>query len=178
MTTCVIDHVAAAALNQKPGSNHSYGSIFKYNLTRTQWEIRADQEHDASTLHMGLYDTKTNHGAKKRPVGIEIEFGEDCVRFRREDIRESEKLAEGMSNVDRIAWVLRTGALSAEDIADQTGLAVKLVRVALSRFKDHFVNTSRGKWGNLEVSEKTPPAPVTHLRLLPDAPNDTDIEPF
>lgn len=133
-TSLLIDHV------RKPGSEGSskgntdpYGSVFKTNLARATWEMRRaeDEDEDERTGHVTLVNRKANNSAKKKPIGLAIEYGEGFVRFTRETVVDTQSSSIPIPN--RVMEFLKVGRRKPSEIASTLGVAPDTMRPTLQR---------------------------------------------
>lgn len=144
-TVLAIDHVTGDDLRQQKAIEKPYGSIYKVNLARSVFELKGTQDGDDG--HLALFHRKVNSGGLIPPTGIHVAHDETMVTFGREDIQDA-GLVTGMSHPARIARVLRSGAMSVPDLAEETGIGEGIVRVTLNRGRGKsFVKLPDGTWG-------------------------------
>src|SRR5207249_9998666 len=95
-----------------------FGSTFWHNGARATWFAKASEPtNDAANLTLGLFNRKSNLGPLRAPVGFRIEFGETRTTFIRTDVRDCPDMAASMSVRQRMAAVLRHGALLSAVVA-------------------------------------------------------------
>lgn len=152
-TTLTIDHQPKNTDNGRP---MPFGSVFKYLRARSVFELRAVQEPGASFVELGLYHRKHNEGRVLAPMGIRVDFKEvddvlEKVTFSPCEIRDIPELVKGLTLKAKITAVLRDGAITAADIADQVDSTAASVRTILNRHKDTFVKADpyAETWGLL-----------------------------
>lgn len=132
-TTCLlVDHVSKAGADQERGALRPYGSIFKVNLARSVYELKRASQLTDGIASMGLYHRKANGGPLGEPVGIRVEYGDDYVRFDREELHD-EELDRARPLSFQVEDVLAEGAMHPKDVADALGANVGSIRVILSR---------------------------------------------
>jgi DNA-directed RNA polymerase specialized sigma24 family protein len=149
VTALLIDHVSEEGRQNTKTVGKAYGSIYKMALCRNAWEVRKDQALGAGQLSIGMYHTKANHGPLLHPLGIGIDFTTaGQVTVQREDVRDSQELSGRLPAHERIALVLRRGALPVKEIAVGVDLKENAVRTYLDRHERLFVKLPDGRWAN------------------------------
>lgn len=152
--TLTIDHIS----KDKERSENPYGSVYKSHLARNMWEMRKQQTAGKNQIMLGLYHRKANFGPLRRPLGFRMSFDGDAVYVQRIDVRNVPELAAKMTVWEQIQAVLRHGAMTVKEIADELGIAEGQVRVILNRYQGRGVRRldgtyRQGVWG-LEASEE------------------------
>jgi hypothetical protein len=130
-----------------------FGSVFWHNGARGTWFIEKGDESangNSSTLTIGLFNQKANLDRRRSPVGFSIQFTEEFTRFRRTDVADSPDLAAPLSVRQRMAAVLRKGAMTPAEVAEEIGAEVETVRREVRRHKDQFVNLQDVRIGLLQ----------------------------
>jgi hypothetical protein len=163
VTSILVDHISDAARQNKKGVNKAYGSIMKGNWCRKAWEVKNFQKEGDPINHVGLYQYKANHSGKIKPVGIAMDFQREetdgLVLFRREDIADVPILSEALRVEDRIAALLREGAMPTTEIAELLSLDQDVVRATINRLiraNKTFVRLPNGNIGLLAENERGP----------------------
>ena len=134
ITWLCIDHVSEQGRQNTSGNSKAYGSVYKMNEARMAWEMKKDQEAGAAESHIGLYNTKCNHGPIQMPLGLDLDFSEDgAVSLSRHDVRDSDVLSQVLSETAKVRGALATGALTNSEIADFTHLDRDRVKNAVNR---------------------------------------------
>lgn len=150
ITTLSIDHVAKHAQEKTP-----FGSVYKWNVSRSVWEVRKSQEPDENTLHLGLFHRKVNRGKLHRPLGLCFTFQEDgSVGVKREDVRDIPELAGSLPLKTRIASELRRGPMTVKDLASELSATDNVIRVVLTRWKDKAFVKLGDTWANASKEER------------------------
>ena len=145
-TVLSLAHVPKDKLNQLS----PIGSVYFTNMPRAVWKLVSDRQPGENTTDLVLSNTKTNNVALAKEIGLRLEWTADAVRFYRQDPREVPALAVHMNNVDRIAYVLRHGRLTAEQIAAETEIKLATVKATMYRWKDRRFTQAGEEWGNLK----------------------------
>jgi hypothetical protein len=153
VTSLLIDHT------NKEG--HLFGSVYKFNASRVIFEARKSQQPDDDLIVFGLFHRKSNNSKLIRDMGFELNFEDDTAIFSRKDVRDT-PLAEHMRVADQIAALLRRGAMTVPDIADELQKSEGHVRKVFSDNSRKFVrlNDNSGRYANAmheEVAESLAP---------------------
>lgn len=133
----------APKTDQKP-----FGSIFWHNGARATWFVqKADDSMDADVLKLGFFNRKTNLTRMRQPVGLDISFAENRVLFNRGSVTENPDLASHMSIRQRMAHLLKRGAMSPAAIAEEIEASEETVKRTARRYRDNFIVLDGGKFG-------------------------------
>jgi hypothetical protein len=154
--TLVIAHISGASTQMK-GGTRPFGSVYKWNLPRSCWELKRNTETAPHVVQVGLYHRKINEGVFQAPFGLTFTFdppGDDatCCAVHLEglvDLGKVTDLAGKLPLTERILAMLATGALTTREIADATGAKVAVARVRLNdlRRKRRVVKLKEGDSG-------------------------------
>ena len=141
----------------KGSEDSPLGSVMYRNLPRIVWQMKRDE--DSNTV--GLIPNKINTlGERPKPFALNLEINEDSIRYVSADMASVPTLSKKLSMPDRIASVLRGGALSVQGIAEELGVKEADVRTPLNRGRNkRFVqNVATGTWGLMahNTEEETP----------------------
>jgi hypothetical protein len=79
-TSLIIDHVGNEAIRSKPGSARPYGSAYKTWAARMSWEARGGPMNGVQKIN--LIHHKSNSTRHLDPIGIELDWTEEMIRFR------------------------------------------------------------------------------------------------
>jgi hypothetical protein len=132
------------------GDQKPFGSTFWHNGARATWFIKASEAvDDAPVLTVGLFNRKANLGPLRPPLGFRITFGETRTAFARTDVRECPDMAGSMTVRQRMAAVLRHGAMEAGSVAKEIDSKHETVTRIARRYKGQFVILDGGKVGLL-----------------------------
>lgn len=128
-----IAHVAKGdGADKKP-----FGSAFWHNGARSTWFVQlAEDSRDDDALRIGLFNRKANLGRLRPAIGFSIRFTSDRTTFERSNVADTAELA-GKPVRQRMAYVLRTGALDPKQIADEINAEVETVRREARRYKSN-----------------------------------------
>ena len=141
----------------KGSEDSPLGSVMYRNLPRIVWQMKRDE--DSNTV--GLIPNKINTlGERPKPFALNLEINETSIRYVSADMASVPTLSKKLSMSDRIAAVLRGGALEVQEIAEELDVKEADVRTPLNRGKNkRFVqNVVSGTWGLMahNTEEETP----------------------
>jgi hypothetical protein len=139
-----IAHISKADnADEKP-----FGSAFWHNGARSTWYIKQD---DASAgtdvLQVGLFNRKSNLGRLRPPLGFSISFGEETTTFRRTDVADSPDLAAKLTVRQRMAYLLRGGAMTVKQLAEEIDAKPDTIERTAYRNKGLFIVMEGGRVG-------------------------------
>lgn len=122
------------------GDQKPFGSAFWHNGARATWYVKQD-EASAGTdiLQVGLFNRKANLGRLRAALGYAIEFGEETTTFRRMDVGGSPDLASKLTIKQRMMFLLRGGAKTIDELANELEVKPESVERTAYRNKGHFV---------------------------------------
>lgn len=147
-TSLTIDH--------KPwDANKIFGSVFKYNRSRSVFELRGTQQAGSDELDIALYHRKINNGKKIKPLGFKLKFFEnenevtEKITVAELNVRGVPELTEGLYTADRIVELLHNGTMFTKDIAQVLGKPQHTINTVLYQNKERFVKVGKGQWGLL-----------------------------
>jgi len=92
-TTLTLDHVSKEDWKSSD-SVGPYGSVVKYNRSRSQFEIKKSQDAGDNFIELSLIHRKHNEGRLLKPIGIRINFNENTERQLESVIFESYNVAD------------------------------------------------------------------------------------
>jgi hypothetical protein len=131
----------------------AFGSVYFQNHARSVWEmsgmVSRDGE-DHATINVGLFQRKHNEMALSKPLALGIEFNNllDTTVFRSADLADLPDLRDKLTLKDQIRELLKSGAKSVTDLADETGKKEDAIRMTLNRYKTTFTRVDND-WGLL-----------------------------
>jgi hypothetical protein len=132
--------------DQKP-----FGSVFWHNMARSTWYAQlVNSESNSDTLSLGLFNRKANLERLQAPIGFTVTFSDSRTTFRRADVADSPELAGQLSVRQRMAALLRKGAMTPDEIAQEINAKAETVNRTARRCKNLFILLPGGKWGLLE----------------------------
>jgi hypothetical protein len=138
-TRLVVAHVSKAEAERTNGKAKPFGSAFFWNGMRSGIEVRRAEDQPAEDqIDIALYHRKANDGRHHKTIGMRVMFDglDGDIAFDVADVRGTPELHERMSLNSRIRDLLRSGAMSTVDIAEETGASKESVRVTLNRMPD------------------------------------------
>lgn len=147
-TVLVLDHVSKEGASNERGAFKPYGSAYKVNLARSVWELRQGKDPDGDTVHLGLYHRKANNSRLSAPIGLAFRNESGRVVTWQSELITEVSLEKGISEASRIWAAISKQAMTADEIADETGIELKNVRVYLSR------GLKAGRYGKGAASKK------------------------
>ncbi len=141
----VIGHTAKNSENKS-----IFGSVFFFNLSRSVFELKKSQESQDDVLRIGLHHRKSNLSKLHRPLGLELAFAPEQVKFSSFDLGTDTELAKDLPLKDRMIKALGQGAMTARDLAEELDAKLAQVKVRLSQNKSSlFIQMGQDKWGLL-----------------------------
>jgi hypothetical protein len=142
-----IAHISKAEnADQKP-----FGSAFWHNGARSTWYAeRVNDDQNSDTLSLGLFNRKANLGRLRAPIGFTITFTEDRTTFRRSDVADNPDLAAKLTVRQRMAYLLRGGAMTMEQLAEEIDAKPETIERTAYRNKGLFIVMEGGRVGLLE----------------------------
>jgi hypothetical protein len=139
-----VAHVSKAENSDK----RPFGSAFWHNGARSTWFAQqADSSSGSNVLSLGLFNRKANLGRLAQPVGVAATFSEDAIRIRRTEIAENADLAEKLPVRERMIHLLRTGAKTPAQIAEEIDTSTETVSRTARRHRDKFTVLDGGRIG-------------------------------
>ena len=142
-------HVAHVSKGEN-ADKKPFGSTFWHNGARSTWYVHlAEGSSDGDVLQIGLFNRKANLGRLRPAVGFSIEFTDERTRFRRTEVADSPDLAVHLTVRQRIAFLLRKGALEPARIAEGIDADVETVKRTIRRYKKLFTVVEGGRVGLL-----------------------------
>jgi hypothetical protein len=142
-----VAHISKAeGADKKP-----FGSAFWHNSARSTWFAQLSEgSREDNQLQIGLFHRKSNLGRLRPPTGFTISFNEDRTIFRRSNPADNQDLAGQLSVRQRMAHLLRTGAMDPKQIAEEIGAEAETVRRESRRQKGLFTVLDGGRIGLVE----------------------------
>jgi hypothetical protein len=128
-----------------------FGSAFWHNGARCTWNVQtAESSTGTDTLTLGMFNRKANLGKLCAPIALNVSFTADRTSIRRTDIAASPDLAPNLSVRARMTYMLKRGAFTADEIAEEIGAEVETVTRTQRRYKNLFTILEGGKIGLLD----------------------------
>lgn len=123
-----VAHTTKAGDDSRP-----FGSTFWHNMARSTWLAKKQQDVDAATFTVALFNKKANTGPLHAPLAFELTFADGRIVIARADVRDIPELAATQPLWARIAHAVRTGAKTYADLATELDAEVEAVRKAADR---------------------------------------------
>lgn len=128
-----------------------FGSAFWHNSARSTWYVQKSNESpNGDLLEIGLFNRKQNLGKLRPPLGYRITFGEHQTAFRRMDVADSPDLAGKLTIRQRMTALLRKGAMTPAEIAEEIEAKPDTIERTARRYPQQFVVIPGGRIGLLE----------------------------
>jgi hypothetical protein len=157
----IIDHQSRLHAGQSYQSKSAFGSVYKTNLARSVIQVEATERGDG-TLTVLLRQKKHNFGPLVEPFGVKLSFSEDTVELEVVEL-EAAQLAEeqSLNSAQRVKLALREGPAYPQEIAENTGLALKTVKNALTTLRKQGIAEPTGnkEMGTEQVRLTVPASP-------------------
>jgi hypothetical protein len=160
ISTLTIDHITKEGMNSNGDSNNvaPYGSVVKYNRSRSQFELRLDDGEDDDHKEYVLLHKKFNLGKKIKPFGFSVDFsnnghGLEKIVFKSINIVDNPVLNKTLQKHELVkAAILKyKGIATIAQIAEYIGISDKdeIVKIGsyIANDKKRFVSIERGKYG-------------------------------
>ncbi len=111
-----------------------FGSTFWFNAVRALWFAkRAEAGADARVVDIGLYPRKFNLGAAQRPFALRFTFDAERTHVRQIEAADVQSLASGLSIKERIKHLLKSGAKTVPQIAEELEQKPESVKRTINR---------------------------------------------
>jgi len=125
-----------------------FGSVFFTNLARSVWECRAEQEAGEDEAVISLKHAKHNLSKEQLPLGYRFTFTDNSISITKTDLRET-GLSVELPLTLQIKGLLRQGALSIHEIAEQLSANTESVGRTLRRMRDknQVMKLEADTWG-------------------------------
>jgi hypothetical protein len=115
--------------DQKP-----FGSTFWHNGARATWYVkRGSTAADGQQISVGLFNRKSNIGPLRPAAAFEIAFETERTWLRRVDVTSVDELAANLPLRQRIVPLLRDGARTIAEIAEELGEKTDSIEKTLKR---------------------------------------------
>lgn len=98
------------------GPTYPFGSVFYWNLSRSVWELRSDDE-DREHLRVSLTHKKVNAGPKHPTFGLDVHFQPDRIAVAALDLAGEPALTRSASQGERAMLALQSGDLTNKALA-------------------------------------------------------------
>lgn len=155
VTTLTIDHITKQSMNSDNTTDAPYGSVVKYNRSRSQFELKlADDMDDADVKEYALIHKKFNLGRKQKPIGIRAEFTNngnvlEKITFTNCNIADNPELSNKVLSKTQMAinYLKQVGKASIESIALAINHPQDKTGILLANKKNVFTKLSSGYYG-------------------------------
>jgi hypothetical protein len=145
-TSLTLDHVSKAEWGKVADSDSlgPYGSVVKFNRSRSQFEISEPVRGD-NFLEFALRHRKHNEGNLLGEIGIRIDFHNnndghlEKVAFGTFNVSEHPEVSKVQGLKQRLIHSLSAGSRRPKDLADELEKTEATIRATLYRYKDTFV---------------------------------------
>jgi len=138
----LIAHVSKA----EDGEKKPFGSAFWHNSARATWFAkRGEQVGSENIVQVALFNRKANLGPLRPPLGFELRFEAGRRTIRRTDAAEIGEFADRMTIGQRMAHLLKGGAMSVAEIAERLQVEESTIRTTMSRKKGIFLRLPDGR---------------------------------
>ena len=153
-TTLTLDHVSKSEWSKMTDSDSlgPFGSVVKFNRSRSQFEIKKSQTPGDDFMELALVHRKHNEGKLLKPIGIRIEFHSNAdgelekVTFTACDISDNPELSKIQTLRDRLVSILEGGSRTTQELAEALEKPEPTIRTLLYRHKDTFQYLGK-EWG-------------------------------
>jgi hypothetical protein len=156
-TTLTLDHVSKSEWGKTTESDSlgPYGSVVKFNRSRSQFEMKKSQNIGEDFIELSLIHRKHNEGKLLKPIGVRIKFNEnvegqlESVTFDSCKVADNPELSRTLPLPFQIKNLLREGPLTMKDIVELLGKGEDSIKTTLSRMakKGELVKLPEHKWG-------------------------------
>ena len=142
-----IAHISKA----EGGDQKPFGSAFWHNGFRATWFVkRAATSSDGRVITVGLFPRKANLGPLGAASGLEIAFSDEQTTFKHVNLATVEDLADRLPLWQRMASLLRNGALTMAEIAEELDAKPDTVKRTVDRTKRLFIRVP-GSDGKIRI---------------------------
>ncbi|HYN08043.1 MAG TPA: hypothetical protein VES67_11685 [Vicinamibacterales bacterium] len=122
------------------GDQKPFGSAFWHNGARSTWFAkRTDDGVMEQTVTLGIFPRKANLGPRRPAVGVEFAFGAERTIIRATSLADVQDLASQLPIRQRMAHLLRSGAMSTKVLAEELSEKLDTVERTARRYKNQFV---------------------------------------
>jgi hypothetical protein len=131
-TKLVVSHINAAEARE--GSiARPFGSTYTWNLARSLWFIRRAGAEEADYSKIALSHTKINEGKLFKAIGYRYDFLPDKTLLTRIDPEQDYEISDHLPLSSRISGVLRDGAMTLKELAEELNEKPDSIKKALYR---------------------------------------------
>tara|TARA_R110002020_G_scaffold341992_1_gene556525 strand:- start:879 stop:3029 length:2151 start_codon:yes stop_codon:yes gene_type:complete len=145
VSAIIITHIS------KADEGKPFGSIFFWNYARNVWQLAKSQDTGVYTSVIGLFHKKSNRNMLSTPLGLEVEFTNQSIKYSTADLQDEPELSGRTTIADQISGLLRNApdGMVASEIADELEKNEGAIRKELNRKskgRDIRFENIRGKW--------------------------------
>jgi hypothetical protein len=138
-TRLAIGHVNRVDRERQGAGQTTFGSIFWRNMTRSMWQLQAEEATDSGTA-FALYHRKSNNDQRERwPLGYRYLFEPDGGPIHLEAFEMSAEVATGATIEQRIRTILKSSKSTVSDLAERLGSDTKTLDTTLRRMNDVMI---------------------------------------
>jgi putative DNA primase/helicase len=142
------------------GEKKPFGSAFWHNSARATWFAkRGEQVGSENIVQVALFNRKSNLGPLRPPLGFELRFEAGRTTIRRTDAAEIGEFADKMTVGQRMAHLLKGGAMSVAEIAERLQVEESTIRSTMTRKKGVFLRLPDGR---IALADRTGGSDATH----------------
>ncbi|KKK57103.1 hypothetical protein LCGC14_3057860, partial [marine sediment metagenome] len=122
-----------------------FGSVFWWNSPRAIWWAQVSNKREDGSIHVGLFNRKTNNRPQAQPQGFKIQFGDGRTTISTENLRQVIDLRQQLSIGAQILEGLKDAhknlsrGLSTAELADLCSCSESSIRATTSRMADTLV---------------------------------------
>jgi len=128
------------------GDKKPFGSAFWHNSARATWFAkRGEQVGTENIVHVALFNRKSNLGPLRPPLGFELRFEEGKTTIRRTDAADIGEFADKLTVAQRMAHLLRGGAMTVSELAERLEVADSSIRSVMNRKPGIFIRLADGR---------------------------------
>lgn len=139
-------HIAHISKNENSDMK-PFGSSFWHNGARSTWNCQAQEPDHAGRISLGFWNRKTNLGPLFKPTAVSVHFERDRTYFEYTEIAGNSEFAEKLSIRQRMNHLLKRGARTPEEIAEELGAKLESVQRKIRDYKHEFVVIEGGRIG-------------------------------
>jgi len=145
VSAIIITHIS------KADEGKPFGSIFFWNYARNVWMLAKSQEAGVKDSVIGLFHRKSNRNMLSAPVGLNVEFNDDSIKYEEADLQDEPDLSIRTTVADQIEGLLKRSndGMTVRDIAEELEKTEGQIRKELARKskgRDIRFEQEHGKW--------------------------------
>ena len=121
-----------------------FGSTFWHNGARATWYIQRADQNPAGELRFGLYNKKNNLGERLAPRAYALKYRTNAIAIEQTVLSDIEELTAGLPLLERMKrYLLKNGAATVKDLADELGSTQPVVRMTVVRHPASFIRLGK-----------------------------------